>query len=222
MYKEDAKEAVPICNRCLNYMLQVTATRGRTGASFRTAVGDFLADAMRIIQNDKAGPLLDDIFVKSLTAGVTQKQLAGVRAQTELEAPATVGALMIKNALIQFSLATEARIIADMTFISHEDVDLLQLTMNAGFAPAEEIAADDMAQSMFQALISLHAALSFHLVDTARPLPRMLRYQFYQSQTSLVMAYRLYSTARRADELRNENKIVHPAFMPMAGKALSN
>jgi prophage DNA circulation protein len=60
-----------------------------------------------------------------------------------------------------------------------------------------------------------------HLVETARPLPRMLNYRFYLTMPNVVMAHRLYADASRADELRNENKIVHPAFCPRQGRALS-
>jgi prophage DNA circulation protein len=35
------------------------------------------------------------------------------------------------------------------------------------------------------------------------------------------MAYRLYTDASRADDVRDENKVVHPAFCPMTGLALS-
>jgi prophage DNA circulation protein len=36
-----------------------------------------------------------------------------------------------------------------------------------------------------------------------------------------VLAYRLYADASRADEIRAENKVVHPAFCPPTGIALS-
>jgi prophage DNA circulation protein len=36
-----------------------------------------------------------------------------------------------------------------------------------------------------------------------------------------VMAYKLYDDASRCDELRQENKVVHPAFCPPTGRALS-
>jgi prophage DNA circulation protein len=38
---------------------------------------------------------------------------------------------------------------------------------------------------------------------------------------SVALAHRLYADASRADELRNENKIVHPAFCLRDGRALS-
>ena len=73
----------------------------------------------------------------------------------------------------------------------------------------------------FQALIALHGAVTNHLVTTARPLPRMLNFQFFEPLPSLVMAYKLYDDASRCDELREENKVVHPAFCPPTGQALS-
>jgi prophage DNA circulation protein len=60
------------------------------------------------------------------------------------------------------------------------------------------------------------------LIATARPLPRMLNFVFFEPLPSLVIAYRLYDDASRCDEVREENKIVHPAFCPQAGQALSN
>jgi prophage DNA circulation protein len=51
----------------------------------------------------------------------------------------------------------------------------------------------------------------------------MLNFQFWSpSIPTLIAAYRLYSDAGRADEIRMENKVVHPAFMRPIGKALSN
>jgi len=223
MYIGDVNEAVPICNRVLGYMLQITATRGRTGADMRTAIGDFLANCATLLRNDLAGPPLSDIFDKSRLAGITLTQLDAVRAKAVAETPKSVGAILIQNSLINYTLVVESRVIAGMTFISREDVDAMKLRMNDAFAPMEEIAADEMDQMTYAALVRLHAAVTFYLVETARPLPQMLAFQFYQpSIPTLIAAYRLYSDASRADEIRAENKCVHPAFLRPTGRALSN
>jgi prophage DNA circulation protein len=70
-------------------------------------------------------------------------------------------------------------------------------------------------------VLKLHAAITMHLTETARPLPRMIAFQFNMTMPSVVLAQRLYADASRADELRAENKIVHPAFCPRQGLALS-
>jgi prophage DNA circulation protein len=94
--------------------------------------------------------------------------------------------------------------------------------INISFADMEEIAADDMDQVTYRALVELHAATVYFLVERARPLPRMLNFRFSDIMPSLVISYKLYDIADRGDELRTENKIVHPAFMQLTGKALSS
>ena len=221
MFRPDAKEAAPLCNRVLSYMLKLAPTQGRPGSDLRTAVGDFIANAETLFANDQAGPPLDAIFELARVTGLTQPQLESVRLAAVAEAPVLLGAVLVQNALIRFCLAFECRIIADMTFVSRQDVDNIKAIMTAAFQPAQELAADDMDQAAFMALIQLHAALAFHLDQTARPLPRMLDYAFADVLPTLVLAYRLYANAGRADELRAENKIVHPAFGLREGKALS-
>jgi len=221
MFQDDAKEAVPICRRVLTELLTQAPARGRPGSDLRTAIGDFLANAYELIRTDSAGLPLDNIFRLARMTGIPQRKLAIVRAAAEAEAPVSVGATLVQNALIRFALATEARVIADIIFTSRGDVELTKENMNAAFAPAEEIAADEMAQTTYQALVGLHAAVINHLVETARPLPRLLNFQFVQTMTTLTAAYRLYADASRADELRAENKVVHPLFMRRAGRGLS-
>lgn len=223
MYKADVDEAVPICGRVLNYALSIIATRGRTGADVRSAIGNFLAFSPTLLRNDLAGQPLADIFDKLRLAGVTLPQLGAIRDQAYAEAPVTVGGLLVKNSLIHFTYATSGVVLAYMTFTSREDVDRIRILLNDAYAVMEEVAADDMDQEMFQALIRLHSAVMFFLVQTARPLPRMLSFQFWSPAIpTLVAAYRLYADASRGDEIRAENKCVHPAFMRPVGKALSN
>ena len=222
MYKFEAVEAAPMCARILRVLLTQAPTRGRPGADLRTAVGDFIANSLELLWHDNYGPPLDNIFETARTTGIGLRPLQVVHDAAAAEAPKTVGATIVKNAMIQFSLAAECHIIARTTFVSRDDVDRIKKKMNEEFAPMEEVAADDMAQMTYQGLVGLHAALAFFLADTARPLPRMMRYRFYESLPTLVMAYRLYTDAGRCDELRRENKNVHPVFMQMTGRALSN
>ena len=98
---------------------------------------------------------------------------------------------------------------------------LARLEINDAFDDAEEVAADEMALVVYRTTISLHAAVTFHLYATAQPLPQMLAFQFAAIRPTLIQSYRLYADASRADELRQENKVVHPAFAPRAGRALS-
>jgi prophage DNA circulation protein len=222
MYKFEAIEAAPICARVLGVLLTQAPTRGRTGADLRTAVNSFIANSLALLQSDEAGPPLNDIFVLARQTGIGFPGLDLARAAAVAEAPVSIGAFIVKNVLIELALVTECEVIAATAFTSRDDVDAVRSQMNAAFIPMEEVAADEMAQANYQALIHLHAAVIFYLTETARPLPMMLQYRFFDTLPSVVMAHKLYADASRADELREENKIVHPAFMTRTGQALAN
>ena len=221
MKKADANEAAPLADRLLANLVATVPAQGRPGSDARTMIGDTRANAYKLCIEDAMGPPLIACFDLARLAGATLQKLEFVRDQLELEAPVSLGARLIQNAGIRLCFVAQAQVIAGMTFVSRQDVDLLKQQLMVPFQNAEEIAADDMDQMTFQTLIGLHGAITNHLVSTARPLPRMVRFQFFEPLPSLVMAYRLYDDASRGDELRDENKVVHPAFCPTAGVALS-
>jgi hypothetical protein len=221
MFKNDVPEATAILLRMVKKLLEVSPEKGRDGSALRTACGDLMMRGPKLLREDTIGPPLSACFELARKAGLTLKRAAYIRSTVESETPVALGAVMLKGAGIGFCLATEGRILADTAFVSRQDADDQKDRMNIAFSAAEEIAADDMDQETFAALTRLHAACSFFLIDTGRPLPRLLKYRFSLPLPSLIMAYKLYDNAGRADELRMENKVVHPAFMPKSGRALS-
>jgi prophage DNA circulation protein len=221
MNRADAQDAAPIVLRLLGNLAACIPAAGLAGSQARTALGDVAATLPTLLAADTLGPPLANCFALVQQAGATQKQFEVVRITTEAEQPQTLGGVLMQNSAINLCLATEAQIIAGMTFVSRQDVDALKKALRQPFDDAEEIAADDMDQATFMALIELDAAVTHFLVTTARPLPRMVGYQFAAALPSLVIAYRLYQDASRADQVVAENKIVHPAFCPAMGLALS-
>lgn len=222
MFRLDAIEAVPIVNSTLEALLAWVPTRGNEGATLRSEVNNVRANSLQLLAADAIGPPLANCFRLSREAGASLKQIEHVRATAAANEPELVGAVMIRDALIQFCLETQARILGDMEFVSRDDVDEVRTILNAAFDAIEEDIADRMDAMTYRALIELHAAVSFFLIETARPLPRMLNYQFNLPLPSLAIAQKLYYDASRADELRRENKIIHPAFCALRGRALSN
>jgi prophage DNA circulation protein len=138
------------------------------------------------------------------------------------QTPQKLGGIILQDALVELCLSDAGKIIAKTIFESRQDVDAVKQVMNDVFDEIEEDVADQMDAMTYRDLIKLHAAVIAHLVETARPLPRMMKFRFGFSQPTLVMAYKLYSNSGRADELRKENRVIHPAFSLPTGLALSS
>jgi len=221
MFKIDAAEAKPIVERAMKNLLLTVAEHGRAGSDARTAIGDLLAHLDALLHGDTIGEPLAACFDLAREAGATPQGIAVVYHGVLAETPNTLGGSLIKDGLLNFCFANVARLVADMTFRSREEVEDAKQRLNSSFATLENLVADAMDSLMYMALIRLHAAITHYLIETARPLPRMLVFRFAAPLTTLVAAHRLYDDAGRADELREENKVVHPAFMKQQGRALS-
>jgi prophage DNA circulation protein len=221
MEKPDVSEAAGIIGRLAKNLATAIPQAGEAGSAARTAIGDLVANAAVLLRTDAIGPSLDQCFDLCRQAGATVYQLEEIRRETSAETPRTLGGTLIKNSAMTLCLAQECAIIAAMVFASRYEVDAIKLAMLGPFNLLEEIAADTMDQATFWELVQLQAATVNHLVTTARPLPRMVNYQFAAPLPSLVIAYRLYADASRGDQIVGENKIVHPAFCPPLGRALS-
>jgi hypothetical protein len=220
--RNEIKEAAAIVERAVDLLLRTSGEKqGRTGSDLRRACGDVKAHAESLIYNNKIAVPLANCFYQTLLCGATLSEFDQVRRSVLAETPVALIAVLMKQACVTLCLKNQSLVIAKTKFVSRDDVENVQTQMNDAFAPAEEIAADEMASPTYIALIRLHAAVTFHLCNTARPLPRMLRFEFAAPRPTLVFSYRLYDTAARADQLRVENKVIHPAFMDRSGRALS-
>ena len=195
---------------------------GTPAADLYYAVGDLLANAPTLYQTSALGTPLAGCFALAVTAGATVIDMEAVRIAMMAEAPINLAGIATANAGIQMALASEVRILAATTFVSTQDVDAALTAINDAFDPAEEYAADSHDPTVFQALIAAHAACVQDLVTRARPLPKLVTYAVARPMTSHALAYRLYGDATRCDQLRDENKVIYPAFMPKTGVALSN
>jgi prophage DNA circulation protein len=221
MEKPDAIEAEGIVQRLLANLLIIINDKGQAGIQAKVVIGWVAANALSLLYYDQLGPPLDMCFDLTRQTGCDLTHMDEVRVLLDAETPVTLGATMIRDRSINFTLAQEGKIISNMVFTSRQDVDDLIASMKAPFDKAEEVVADTMDAMDYQAIIELRAAIVNHLVSTARPLPSMLSYQFARPLPSLIISHRLYGDASRYDEIRAENKVVHPAFCPAIGQALS-
>lgn len=164
---------------------------------------------------------LVNCFEQARLAGATLAAMEAVRVLAAGFAPVTPAAVAVANFATRMALAEEAQILAATTFASRQQIDGYLDQINSAFDAAELIAADSRDNVSYRALITLHAAVVNDLSSRARPLPRMVTLKFPIRQPSLALAQRIYQDGSRADELMQENDVVHPAFMPMKIVALS-
>ena len=218
----DLDEALGVLGTMLTELLGTQSGQtGRQGAELRYAVGDLRAGAPTLLRSGTLALPLLNCFQLAFYAGATLAGMDAVRAVMQTQAPSGLPGIAVANAGIRFALGREARILAATTFTSSQDVFAALARMNAAFESAEEFAADNRDPATYQALIAMHAAVTRDLTTRAIALPSLVGYAVPRILTSHALANRLYGDASRCDELRLENKIIHPAFMPTTGTALS-
>jgi hypothetical protein len=222
MLQKDVSEAADIVRVAISLLMETASKQtGRTGSDLRRACGDMAANAEQYITYNLIAPKLAYCFDQARVAGATLDAFNRIREALIAETPVSLVALLLTQACIAFSLQEMALAVVGIVFTSRNDVDALRPQLTEAFKFSEELAADAMAQVTYIKLVALHAAVMLYLYETAQPLPQLLNFEFAVTQPTLVQSYRLYADASRADELLAENKVVHPAFPPRTGQALS-
>jgi len=222
MRSSDVREAADIVRVATSMLLATSNDQiGRAGSDLRRACGDMAANAETYITYNQIAPKLAYCFDQARVTGATADEFKRIQEALVAKTPVSLVAVLLTQSCVAFSLQQLALAVAGVTFTSREDVEVVVPSINTAFDQAEEVAADSMALVVYRKLIALHAATTFYLFDTAQPLPQMLDFQFAAIRPTLIQSYRLYADASRADELREENKVVHPAFAPFTGRALS-
>lgn len=161
-------------------------------------------------------------FVAAQTAGATFVGMNNVLTVANGLAPVGLPGIAVKNFSIRMALATQAQILANTTFTSRQEIDNYFNQIEPAFDAAELVAADNLDNVAYQALINIHAAVSNDLATRAYTLPEMVTYSYPTRKPSLWIAQRLYQDASRNDELIAENSAINPLFMPSTGVALAS
>jgi prophage DNA circulation protein len=199
----------------------VSIDPGRAGSLFRLAVGDLLADAEDLIETGAIAAPIANVFNLARGAGATVEQMEAVRRHTIAIAVRTFPAWSVGNTCIRCLLVQVARILAAMTFASRSQIDRYIDGVNQAFDNAETVAANARDQASYRSLVSLHAAVTFDLTTRQRTLPTIVIYDFAVPRPALWICNRLYGGDERTQELIDENRPVHPAFIQQPTRALS-
>jgi prophage DNA circulation protein len=204
-----------------NLEATISSQTGLLGAEMRQQIGKVRADYFFMIENGTFASELLACFTKAREAGVQLPRLAYVRTQLIADSSTFIIAKAIIQNSINFCLATEVRMISVMEFTSRDDVEAMMKRTKTAFDAARDKAADDIDSEIYKQLTFLSGAITNHLANTARPLPRIINFKFNDNFPALMLSNRIYYVATRAEELIAENKIVHPAFMTRELRGLS-
>jgi len=193
---------------------------GRAGSSLRAAVGDIRAHINKYVADGSFGRRLVQCYRLATEAGITVVWMDNVLKQLMKEHPKTLPAVLVVQASILFALAQDGRIIRRTVFISRTDVEAMLVKIKNWFDVAKELASEQRDNPIYNQIVALGGAITRYLADTARPLPRMLTYQFDPSP-ALKISWSIYYEDDHSEEIIAENKVVHPAFCPLNIRALS-
>jgi len=211
-----------VVNRMLDALSSSAPSRtGTEGISLRSKIGDMRANYFEYLRVGTFAANLLDCFTTAREANVKLSGLIIVH-QTLFDEE-LIGSISIEivQVAIVFCLAAESRMIAELVFVSRDDVEIMMNRMKIVFDTARNLAADMLDSSAYQKLTALAGALTNHLANASRPLPRMLTFELAIVLPALALSQRVYYNAERWEELMNENKIVHPAFSPRSIRGLS-
>lgn len=218
---EEGEEVLAIVRRIGPVVLSSAVNlSGNTGTALRRAVGMMVADR-NMVDLPTFGFAFNVCTDLARHCGATLTTMDRVRMAALKEAPLGLPAVLTVLSIVRLTLATEARIIAFMTFRSREEAGQIAGVMHAAFSQTIEVASDDLDAGSTMTLIRLHGDVTKHLADRGRQLPRVITYKYPAVMTALRMAQRAYTNPTRYQELIAENAVVHPLFMPRAGKMLA-
>ena len=136
------------------------------------------------------------------------------------EAPLYPLGIAVVNAAIIFTLAEQSQIITALTFASRSDVDKLMDAISVTIDEIKLRGSETFTVNDYRNVVTLSAALIYHLSATERQLPLLVSYEMPDNLPALALSNRIYGDATHSDELVAENGTVDPAFMQRAIIAL--
>jgi len=222
MKKTTISESISLLRSVISAILaQPFSSSATAGAELRRVCGDLSANAENYIRASAFGSPLAACFDAAYMAGMDPAAFARVRTVAEDMRPTSQMAVIIVTLSVRLALAGECRALADVTMTSRVDVESAVARMRIAFEQALDFAMDNHESETFKSLSALYAAVVRDLTERGRKLPQMVSYSFPRSLPAIVLAQRLYSDSARADELKLENVVPNPIFMPASGRALS-
>lgn len=161
-------------------------------------------------------------FDQAQFAGTTFVQFETIRILAEAATPVSAAAISVRNFSVRMALVEEARILAATTFASRNQINRYVDLVRENFEAAILVAAGNMDNVAYQALLSLQNAVVNDLSTRALQLPRLINYSTPRRTGALYLSQRIYQDPTRVLEILNENDVIAPNFCPQQLQVLSS
>ncbi|MFA7942066.1 DNA circularization protein [Pseudomonas brenneri] len=119
------------------------------------------------------------------------------------------------------ALASIGKVVATYVPTSYDEAMVTLATVTAFIDEELLVAGDSRDDESYGALVALRQAIVSALTTTGATLPTLETFTFRAPMSALSMANRLYRDTGRTDELIQQARPIHPAFMPTTVKALA-
>jgi len=219
----EADEVKAVVNGILDGLAQtVSSLAGEAGGAARRQIGDVRAFYLTMLSAGTFATELLACYTTIRQAGASILSMGIMLEKLFANPPLNSHiSISILQLAIVFNLTTQSRMWTTTIFKSRDEVDQAIKSMKSFFDQAREMAADAMDSQTYQEIVSLYASLMEFLDNTSRPLPRMIRIPMPLTFPVYKVAYLVYQDTTRAQEVVDENAIVHPAFCPRDLRGLS-
>jgi prophage DNA circulation protein len=142
------------------------------------------------------------------------EQLSVVPASTATRVRQKANQTALTNLLSRTVVAVAARTAVATVFLDRAALELARNTFGSMIETAILSASDAGDRDAYSALRSVRAEVLKELNSRAPTLARSVSLQPAATEPALRIAYRLYGTAERADEISSRNRLRHPGFVP--------
>lgn len=215
MSTNELVEANNIAQQILASLMGASNLRsGTQGPLAASAIRDLQANASELLEDQVfAAPFLN-CFDQVRQAAATYESMDLVRQLAAGLSPVFPTSQWVANIAVSFALIEQAQILAAMQFTCRSQIDSYIDLVASSFDSAVVIAADRLDNVTYTSLIQLEGAVINDLNIRARPLPWAIKFVLPRSFPSLWLSQRIFGDGTHNDDLINENKPIHPLFMP--------
>lgn len=236
-YYDSVTSGIALLNAICDWLVAAVpsfSAQGSNAAIYRREIGYMRANAEFYVRNGGLSTPLLALFTDTRLMGATYETFDIVRVELTTF-PHIYGniATAIQDASLIYTISQQVRILAGMTFTNRDEVNKYMIAVVNSFEPVLHELNDFGDPTTGFAFIRLKAACIRDLGERGRLLPYVVYYSWQKSFPALTMANRLYpdatlappmqgsDTSDRSDEIVAENKVIHPAFLPLTIRALS-